>query len=122
MNEFRRTKISLYWGMAINIALMSVMIGFITTPLFYLNYKNTFMSVDERSVKSHSGVLNKKTVETIISRIDAIQVEQGILGKKFDYGNIKVTSGSSVHIYKEIERPHELKTLIDERIDELAGR
>ena len=91
-------------------------VGIITLPLVIKQHKNTYIEVGDKTVVSCSGIFNKKQMETVINRIDAIEVEQGILARKMGYGKIIIRSGSSIHEYSHIEQPYELRKLVQEKM------
>jgi len=101
------------FGAINHIILLLVGVGLITLPIFLIKRMNTFITVSGKMVKGQTGLFNIKTVETSIVRIDTVQINQGILGRKFDFGEITIKSGTSTYNYKYIEQPYEIKMLIE---------
>jgi membrane protein YdbS with pleckstrin-like domain len=59
-----------------------------------LRYRRDVVVVTDRRLIHRSGLLSISSSETAISRIGDILVEQGPLGRLFDYGDVEIVSGS----------------------------
>lgn len=112
MNKF---KVSIH-GIWTHIILVGFGIGIFTLPMFLLRRSHVFLEVGEKFLKGQQGIFTKKELNTNLKRIDAVSVNQSWLGRKLNYGNVLIQSGSSIHTFKDIERPQELKYLIEGRI------
>ncbi len=80
-----------------------ILVGFLFLPAFgvgiifwvvaYLRYKTTELAFTNKRVIAKFGFISRKTVELNISKVESIQVNQGILGRIFNFGTL-VISGS----------------------------
>ena len=83
--------------------LPSIILGFLTIwiwglgLLFWLHvlirYKTTELAITNKRVIAKFGLISRHTVELNMSKIESVRVEQGILGRLFDYGSLTVAGG-----------------------------
>jgi uncharacterized membrane protein YdbT with pleckstrin-like domain len=83
-------------------------------------------AVTNRRVMVKLGVLQRRTVETMLSKVEGISVEQGVAGRIFNYGTITVTgTGGTRESFENIAAPLEFRRQVqsqlarmdDERLD-----
>jgi uncharacterized membrane protein YdbT with pleckstrin-like domain len=69
------------------------------------------------------GWLRRQSLETLLSKIETIGVEQDILGRALDYGTIVVTgTGGSKEPFRTIASPMEFRRAVQEQIATTAAR
>lgn len=83
-----------------------ILLGLITLPVFglglvflimaWIKYATTELAITNKRVIAKSGLIQRKTMEMFLSKIESVQVEQGILGRIFDYGTVTI-SGTGIH-------------------------
>lgn len=83
-----------------------ILLGLIALPLFglglilwimaWIKYATTELAITNKRVIAKSGLIQRKTIEMFLIKIESVQVEQGILGRIFDYGTVTI-SGTGVH-------------------------
>lgn len=88
------------WSLALLIVL-----GFLLLPLFgfglllwlavYIRYKTTELAITNKRVIAKFGFISRQTIEINISKVESIQVNQGILGRLFDYGSLVVSGAGN---------------------------
>ncbi|MDB5802086.1 MAG: hypothetical protein JWL63_3025 [Rhodocyclales bacterium] len=80
--------------------------GLLLLPLFgagllvwlvgYIRYKTTELAITNKRVIVKLGFIKRKTVEINLSKVESIQVDQGLWGRVFDFGSLVITgSGTS---------------------------
>src|SRR5580704_2222135 len=57
----------------------------------YIHYASSEFAVTDRRVIIKVGVLRRRTLEMQLAKIEAVAVNQGIMGRIFGYGDIAVT-------------------------------
>jgi uncharacterized membrane protein YdbT with pleckstrin-like domain len=57
----------------------------------YIHYASSEFAVTDRRVIIKVGVLRRRTLEMQLTKIEAVAVDQGIMGRIFGYGDIAVT-------------------------------
>ncbi len=77
----------------------------------WLRWNNEAFFVTNRRVVQASGVLNKKVLDSSLSKINDVIMEQSFLGRIFDYGTIKILTATEEVINRvdKISRPMEFK-------------
>lgn len=98
-NVIHEGKISV-WSLA-----PSIILGILTLPLFgigifflvkaYLAYISTEMAITNKRVIAKFGFISRKTVEMNLKKIETVQVEQGILGRLFNFGTLAIAGGGN---------------------------
>lgn len=68
-------------------------IGLIFWLVAFIRYKTTELAFTNKRVIAKFGFISRQTVELNISKVESIQVNQGILGRIFNFGTL-VISGS----------------------------
>lgn len=83
-----------------------------------LTYKTSEFGVTNKRVLSKFGFIKRTTTETLISKIETIKVDQSIIGRMLNYGNITIIgTGSTKNKFSEIDKPLLFKKNIEEQID-----
>jgi membrane protein YdbS with pleckstrin-like domain len=80
----------------------------------YLRYRRDIVVVTTRRLVHRSGLLAIKSSETAISRIGDILINQGVLGRALDYGDVKIVAGSEsgIDLLHELRAPNELSSAL----------
>lgn len=96
---------------------MFLLLAIITGIFTFFKIKTAYYIVGEKWIAIQTGLLYRLTFEMSLSKIIDVKVEQGIMGKHFDYGTIVIFSvGGTRDAFHKIAVPNELKREIIERI------
>lgn len=95
----------------------------------YITYKSSEFAVTDRRVIIKIGFIQRRTLETMLSKVEAIGVEQGLLGRVFGFGTITVTGTGGTHEqFQQIAAPLEFRKHVqaeamnsEDRSSRLAG-
>lgn len=102
------------------------------TFIFVLFAIGTGISAVIRYLTSEFGVTNKRvlikvgfisihSVETLLTKIESIQVNQSVLGRLFGYGNIVVCgTGGSRDQFQDIDDPLQFRNRVQQQIEQQA--
>lgn len=81
--------------------LPKILLGFVLLPLYgigllfwisaAITYYTTELVITNKRVVAKFGFIRRDTVEMNISKVESIQVDQGILGRIFNYGSVLVS-------------------------------
>jgi uncharacterized membrane protein YdbT with pleckstrin-like domain len=75
-------------------------------------------AVTNKRVMMKVGFFSTRSVELLLSKIEAIAVNQGIAGRMFGYGDIVVTgSGGTEEAFPDIQAPLELRRAVQSVTD-----
>jgi uncharacterized membrane protein YdbT with pleckstrin-like domain len=75
-------------------------------------------AVTNKRVMMKTGIFNTHSVELLLSKIEAIAVNQTLPGRVFGYGNIVVTgSGGTEEAFSDIQAPLEFRRAVQSVTD-----
>jgi len=72
-------------------------IGLILLGIAYARYKSFELAVTSKRVIVKHGFISRQTVEMNLSKVESIQVEQGALGRMFNFGTLIVSGTGTSH-------------------------
>ncbi len=73
--------------------------------------------VTSKRVLGKTGLIRLKTVDIVLAKVEAIRVNQSILGRIFDFGEVFVTgTGGTVEVLSFIPDPVEFSKCIQEQL------
>jgi uncharacterized membrane protein YdbT with pleckstrin-like domain len=79
-------------------------------------------AVTNKRVMMKAGVLTTRSVELLLNKIEAIAVDQSLLGRLFGYGDIVVTgSGGTREAFSHIQSPLEFRRAVQSVSDAPRG-
>jgi uncharacterized membrane protein YdbT with pleckstrin-like domain len=79
----------------------------------YVDYASSEFAVTNKRVIIKVGILRRRTVEMLNTKVEAVSVNQGILGRIFGYGNIVVTgTGGTNEPFNGISSPLEFRRAV----------
>lgn len=80
----------------------------------YLKLKYTEQGVTNKRVIFKTGIISRKTEEMTLKSIETVEIEQGIIGRVFGFGTLKVTGrGLSDVVFKGLADPMSAKRHIE---------
>lgn len=80
-------------------------IGMFTYPKAAIMRKHTYLEVNDKYITGCTGVFNKTVQNSPISQITAVRVNQGILGRWLNYGDILISTANGQYHYTAMESP-----------------
>ena len=93
---------------------LTVFLTLILAAYEWLKIKNLEQGTTNKRVISKSGIISRKTEEMKIDAIETVEIDQGILGRIFGYGTVKITGrGNSDLLFKKIDNPMHVKKSIE---------
>ncbi len=97
---FHATRISL-WSLAplifLGIATLPVVVGLFVLGVVYIRYRSTEIAVTNRRIVVKLGFISRRTVEINVTKIESVQVSQGILGRLFGFGTLVIAGTGATH-------------------------
>lgn len=96
----------------LQLALMLVgLIAFISMGMDFLKWKNEEFFITNRRVIHGSGIFSKKILDSSLSKINDVIMEQSLLGRMFGYGTIRILTASDevINLLDRIAHPVEFK-------------
>jgi uncharacterized membrane protein YdbT with pleckstrin-like domain len=76
-------------------------------------YASSELVITNMRVLINTGVIRRQTLEMFISKIESIAVDQGFLGRMFDYGTVLIRgTGGFQEPFEAIARPLEFRNSV----------
>lgn len=95
-------------------------------------YLTSEFAVTSKRVLGKTGLIRLNTVDIVLAKVEAIRINQSVLGRIFDFGDVLVTgTGGTVEVLSFIPDPQEFSKCIQEQLslldkakieDEVASR
>lgn len=83
----------------------------------FITYKSSEFAVTNKRVLIKTGFIRRNTIETLLPKVEGVQVDQGIFGRILNYGTIKVTgTGGTSSPFHKIDEPLEFRKKVQEQI------
>jgi uncharacterized membrane protein YdbT with pleckstrin-like domain len=87
--------------------------------LGYLTRKATEMAVTNKRIVIKTGLLSRRTFELLLSKVESIGVEEGMLGRMLGYGSVVVRgTGGTPEPFKNVAHPLEFRRQVQQRVEE----
>jgi uncharacterized membrane protein YdbT with pleckstrin-like domain len=88
-----------------------------------IRYLSSEFAVTDKRVLAKHGFIERESIETLLSKIEAISVDQGIIGRVFGYGSITITgTGGTEEFFPRISQPLEFRRQIQSQVVALDER
>ncbi|WP_312281764.1 PH domain-containing protein [Oscillibacter sp.] len=113
------TQAKVHWACLIpHILLLFVYgLGIITGAPVLIRMFTTDMYITSKRLYGKVGLINTKTLDTPLNKVNTVSIESGLLGKILGYGTIHITSSSGSYEFKSIKSPEVFKAALLEEID-----
>ena len=72
-------------------------VGLIFLAIAYVRYKSVELAVTTKRVMVKHGFIKRQTVEMNLNKVESIQVEQGVLGRMFNFGTLVIAGTGASH-------------------------
>lgn len=115
--------LSQFWYILIGILTLPMGIGIIFLLIAVINVWTTELAITNRRIIAKTGLIRRNTIELKVTRVESLGVDQGILGRIFNFGSITVkgTGGSNAPI-PYIAKPLEFRQRVNHYLDELDDK
>jgi uncharacterized membrane protein YdbT with pleckstrin-like domain len=83
----------------------------------FVERSTTELAVTNRRVIGKRGIVSRQSVEVLLSKVEGLTVDQGILGRMFGFGTIKVGGSSTAVPFGNIVAPLEFRNAVQGQIE-----
>lgn len=84
----------------------------------FVNTKTSEFAVTDKRVMMKFGFIRRTSLEVLLTKVEGIMVDQGILGRMLDFGTIVVGgTGGSKTPFKKIADPMQFRRVVQEQIE-----
>lgn len=102
-------------GISPMIAMVPLAIGLILIAVALIRRLTTELVLTDRRIITKSGLISRDTVEMNLAKIESIHVNQGLLGRILNYGDVTVVgTGASLEPLRGIANPLQLRRKLGE--------
>lgn len=91
------------------IGTLLVITGIFSTVIRLIISKTSEFAVTNRRVIMKQGFIRRRTLELMLGKVDSLSVEQGILGRIFGYGSVRVTVATEKQRFDFLANPLEFR-------------
>jgi membrane protein YdbS with pleckstrin-like domain len=82
-----------------------------------IRYVTSEFAVTDKRVLGKVGFIERESDETLLSKVEAIAVDQGVLGRVFGFGTVTITgTGGTPEVFSKISEPLEFRRQIQSQI------
>jgi uncharacterized membrane protein YdbT with pleckstrin-like domain len=75
------------------------------------------VALTNKRVMFKTGLFSRKLVELQLNKSEGMQIEQGLLGRVFNFGKVKITSGGVIEYFYPVADPFGFKKKVNEAIE-----
>jgi uncharacterized membrane protein YdbT with pleckstrin-like domain len=104
-------------------AALMIVLGDLPLLTAIIQRRASEFAVTNKRIILKVGVIRRKTAEMFLEKIESVGVDQGILGRIFNYGEITVHgTGGTAEPFDRISHPLEFRRQVQEQIAAFSGR
>ncbi len=93
-------------------------LGLLILLAVFIKRQSSDFAVTNKRIMMKVGVYRTRSIELLLSKVEAIAVDQSLLGRILDYGNIVVTgSGGTKETFSHIQAPLEFRRAMQSAAD-----
>ena len=108
-----------YWYLGAILAGIGLLLAL--PPL--IKYSSTEFAVTNKRVLSKTGFIQRESDETLLSKVEGVSVDQGVVGRMLGFGTVTITgSGGTEDYFPRISHPLELRRQIQSQVVALEER
>ncbi|HEY6084025.1 MAG TPA: PH domain-containing protein [Nitrospira sp.] len=105
---------AIYQGFDPYLSSIVLVIPFVALLSAYLKWRCSEFVVTDKRVLIKTGIVGRHTLETILTKVENIGVEQTLWGRLFNFGTIYVTgTGATREVFAGIHAPLEFRKAIE---------
>jgi uncharacterized membrane protein YdbT with pleckstrin-like domain len=95
-----------------------IVLGGITVAVAVLKRNATEMAVTNRRILIKSGIMSRRTIELLLSRVESILITEPLFGRMLGYGTVVVRgTGGTPEPFALIANPTEFRRHVQEQIE-----
>jgi uncharacterized membrane protein YdbT with pleckstrin-like domain len=97
---------SQFWLVLLGLLTLVVAVGLVFLAMAWVRVRSTELAITNRRVIAKFGFIRRSTVEINLDKVEALRVEQGLMGRFLNYGTIFISgAGTSVAPIPDIADP-----------------
>ncbi len=96
---------------------MSIFIGIFWLVRDLIYFFTTKLTITNTRIEGHKGIIHTVDLDSRLNKITGVRVEQGLFGKIFNYGTIRIATASEVFKFENISDPNEFRRVLSNQIE-----
>ena len=105
------------FALAVPVGVFFLLVALVVSLSRWLMYISSEFAITDKRVLIKVGLIRRRTVELLITKVETIGVDQGILGRIFNFGTITVTgTGGTKEPFASIADPLEFRKQVQARL------
>jgi len=96
-------------------------VGIISLILAGMVAGSSEFAITNRRIILKTGVLKRKFIELQLNKSEGLRIEQGIMGRMFNFGTIKITTAGVTETYSYLADPFQFKKRINDAVENSFG-
>lgn len=97
--------------------LLAIAVGFIPLLVTHIKYTSSEFAVTDKRVIIKTGWIKRRTLETMLGKVEGIGVDQGFIARILGFGTITVTgTGGTKEPFPNIARPLEFRRQVQGQV------
>jgi uncharacterized membrane protein YdbT with pleckstrin-like domain len=110
-------------GVFVFLGLLCGLVAAAAVAVGLIRRSSTEMAVTNRRVLMKTGIFARKTIELVLSKVESIGVEQGVMARLAGYGTVVVRGTGGTHeLFERVARPLEFRRQVQEQINQIQSR
>lgn len=97
--------------------ILSIISAGIAIPILIKDLR-TKLTLTNKRLSGSIGLIKTQNIDSPLNKINGVEVRQNLFGKMFNYGTITVVTAATKFNLDYIENPDELKTAINNQIEQ----
>jgi len=111
----------LLWNFVPQLKLASILVSLVVSIFTFLQelvvYLTTEFALTNKRIIAKKGLLQRHSLEIVLSKVESVSVDQGLGGTLFGYGTVTVIgSGGTKESFSTISNPMELRKRINTKL------
>ena len=99
------------------VGLLFLLIAVVWAVIVFIHFKTSEFGITNKRVLIKVGFIRRASHETLLSKVEGINVNQGLWGRIFNYGTISIKGiGGTSNPFQKIEAPLEFRKKVQEQI------
>jgi uncharacterized membrane protein YdbT with pleckstrin-like domain len=99
------------------VGVIFILIAMIHSTSSFITYKTSEFGITNKRILAKVGFIRRNSLEVLLTKVEGIQVNQGILGRILGYGSIVVSgTGGSKDPFHKISAPLEFRKRAEEQV------
>ncbi len=83
----------------------------------FVNFVTSEFGITNKRIIGKVGFIRRASIEVLLSKVEAIQIDQGLLGRMLDFGSIAISgTGGTKDPFHKISSPLKFRTMVHHQI------